>query len=227
VSSVRSGWATGARAAGLVIALGYLLGLVRGPVVGVAGGLALVTLGRCAVAASPDDLHLGGALALLAGALGVGVLRWGALDLGDLRGAQAVLGPTLLVGPAAAAAACWAAAGAAVVALATWLAAARGADDGLEGDRRPARSLWGAEAVTGGIAIVSVFWGPSTPRGSLVGGAALIALAGWVLAVAAVTAAAAGGALLVLLRPPSWRTAGLAAAGALTIAAAVVVGAGS
>ncbi|MDQ3983467.1 MAG: hypothetical protein M3271_12375, partial [Actinomycetota bacterium] len=88
----RGGWGAGARVAGTVVALGYLLGFVRGPVVAVLGGLALVTLGRCAYSSPPDDLAFGGALAALAVALGVGALRWGALDLGDLRGAQSVLG---------------------------------------------------------------------------------------------------------------------------------------
>ena len=222
----RSGWATGARVAGLVVALGYLLGVVRGPIVAVVGGFALVTLGRCAAATHSEDLHLGGSLALLAGALGVGALRWGALDLGDLRGAQAVLGPTLLVGPAAVAAACWFAAGASLVALAAWLAAARSSDDAIDGDRRPAHWLWWAEATVGALAIVSVFWGPSTPRGSLTSGPALVALAGWAVAVAVAASAAAGGAELLARRPLLWRTAALGIGGAATlVAAGVVVGA--
>ncbi|MDQ3952424.1 MAG: hypothetical protein M3279_05600, partial [Actinomycetota bacterium] len=92
------GWGAGARVAGAVVALGYLLGLVQGPLLAVAGGLALVTLGRSAGARGSDDLVFGGALAVLVGALQVGGLRWETLDLAELRGAQAVLGPALLVG---------------------------------------------------------------------------------------------------------------------------------
>jgi hypothetical protein len=223
-AGLRGGWGAGARAAGIVIALGYLLGFVRGPIVAVVGGLALVTLGRCASSSPPDDMVLGGSLAVLAGALGVGALRWGALDLGDLRGAQSVLGPTLLVGPGGAAAACWFAAAAGVTALATWLATARHADAAVAGGSgRIIRTVWIAEAVVGGFAIVSVFWGPSIARDSLTGGDALLALLGWVAAVSVVTAAAAGAALLLGPRSIRWRWGGLAVSAAAAVAAVVVV----
>ena len=190
-STHSSSWSAGARAAGTIVALGYLLGLVRGPVMAVVGGLALVTLGRCVSARPPDDLVLAGSLAVLAGAVGVGALRWGVVDLGDLRGIQAVLGPTVLVGPATAAAACWIAAGGAVAALAAWLATTYEADARGPGPRRLVLGLWALEAVVGGLAVVSVFWGPSLPRGSL-GGGAVTGLVRWI-AVTGVVAAAAGG----------------------------------
>ncbi|MGH2693430.1 MAG: hypothetical protein ACRDJJ_01315, partial [Actinomycetota bacterium] len=56
------------RAAGLVIALGYLLGLVPGPLVAVVGGLALVTFGRGLLCRRGDEAVAGAALAVVAGA---------------------------------------------------------------------------------------------------------------------------------------------------------------
>lgn len=217
-----SAWSAGARAAGLVVALGYLLGFVRGPVMAVIGGLALVTLGRCVSLRAPDDAALAASLAVLAGALGVGALRWGAVELGDLRGIQAVLGPTVLVGPGAAAAACWVAAGGALGALAVWLATARSSDLLSPAPARLALGLWLLEAVVGAFAIVSVFWGPSIPRGSF-GGDAALAFLRWLVLVGAVAAAAVASALFLAARP-RWRWAALgggavaAAAGAGLVA---------
>lgn len=216
------GWGAGARVAGSVLALGYLLGLVRGPLVAVVGGLALLTLGRCAAAAGSDDLLLGGALAVIAGALQVGGLRWETLDLAQLRGAQAVLGPTLLVGPQAAGAAAWLAALAAVAALSAWLATARRGDEGLGG--RLVHGFWVVEAVVGAFAIVTVFWGGSVPRGSFGGGGGAVAILQWAVSVAAVAAAAIAGATF-LGRTPAWRGRVVAASGAAAIGAAVVAAA--
>jgi hypothetical protein len=203
-----------------VIVLGYLLGLVRGPLLAVVGGLALVTLGRCAAAKGSDDVFLGGALAVLAGALQVGGLRWETLDLAQLRGAQAVLGPTVLVGPEAAAAASTVAGIAGVAALAVWLASARRTEEGVGG--RTVQLLWFAEAALGAFAIVTVFWGASVPRGSFAGGDGVRALAGWVLAVAVVGACAVIGATY-LARVPSWRRWIAGGAGVSVLASAVVV----
>ncbi|HEX2125347.1 MAG TPA: hypothetical protein VHF45_02155 [Thermoleophilaceae bacterium] len=215
------GWGAGTRVAGAVFTLGYLLGIVRGPLIAVAGGLALVTLGRCAAARGSDDLVFGGALAVLAGALQVGGLRWATPDLAELRGAQAVLGPTLLVGPEATAAACWVATAAATAALAAWLAAARTADETVTGSRLP-RILWFGDAGLGALAVVTVFWGFAIPRGSFGGGSAVLAVLEGVLAVAAVAGAAVGGATW-LARAREWRSRILAVAGAAVVAAAAVV----
>ena len=214
------GWGAGARAAGFVLALGYLLGLVRGPLPAVVGALALITLGRVAATTGWDDVLLAGALAVLGGALGVGGLRWDTLDLAQLRGAQAVLGPTVLVEPAAVAAACWVAALAGTAALAVWLATVRRAEEGLGGPLVAA--LWFGEAALGGLAIVTVFWGVSVPRGSFRDVDGALALAGWLIAVAAAGGAGLGGAVY-LGRFPAWRRwAVVAAAGAVGCAAAVV-----
>jgi hypothetical protein len=144
----------GTRTAGLVVALGYLLGLVPGPLVAAVGGLALITFGRALLVDRAGELRSGISLALIAGAVGVAALRWGTLQLGEVRGVQAVLGPTLMVEPSGAAAACWLAAGGAVLALGVWLSTVRG-------DGRIGLALWGLEGVAGALAIVSVFWGPA------------------------------------------------------------------
>jgi hypothetical protein len=163
---------------------------------------------------------LAGGLAVIGGALQVGGLRWQSLDLAELRGAQAVLGPTVLVEPAAAAAASWAAALAATAALAAWLATARRGDQGAGG--LLVLGLWLAEAAVGALAIVTVFWGGSVPRGSFGGGGGAIALLKWAAAVAVVAAAAVGGASY-LARVPGWRPWAVASSAAVALAAAIVV----
>jgi hypothetical protein len=220
-STPAAGWSAGARAAGTIVALGYLFGFVRGPVMAVIGGLALVTFARCLSAPPPEDAVLAGCLAVLAGAVGVGALRWGVVDLGELRGIQGVLGPTVLVGPAGAAAACWIAAAGAVAALATWLATARLADQDAALSPRPVTVLWVVEALVGSFLVVSAFWGPSIPRGSL-GGDALVAALRWAALTAAVAGASAGAAL-VLARRRAWRWAALGAGAAAAAAGAALV----
>lgn len=208
------GWGVGVRAAGAVFALGYLLGLVRGPLLAVVGGLALLTLGRCVGAAGSDDLFLGGSLAVLAIALQAGGFRWETLDLAQLRGAQAVLGPSLLVGPAGAAAGCWLALGAGAAALSVWLATARHADPSAP----LVRGLWFAEAAVGSLALVTVFWGGSIPRGSFGGAAVLAAIGQWLLAIVVVGGAAVAGALW-LGGASRWRGRVLAGAAVAAVAA--------
>ena len=211
VGSLR-GWGAGARAAGGVLALGYLLGLVRGPLVAVVGALALMTLGRCAAADDSDDLVLGGSITVVAGALLVAALRWETLDLPRLRGAQAVLGPTVLVGPPGAAAAAWVAALAGTVALSVWLATVRRGDGETSG--RLVRGVWLAEAAVGGFAIATAFWGGSVPRGSFGGSEGALALGRWIAAIGVVTGAAAGVSILLdrLGRWRAWVLPGCAAA---------------
>lgn len=211
------GWGAGARAAGAVVALGYLLGFVKGPLTAVLGGLALVTLGRCAACAGSDDVVLGAALAVLGGALQIGALRWETLDLAQLRGAQAVLGPTVLVGPGSAAAASALAALAGIVGLSVWLATVRRTNSGS----RLVRGLWLAEAAVGAFALVTVFWGGSVPRGSFGGADGAVALGQWVISVAAVGAAAVALATYVP-HVTRWRSWILAGAGAALVGAAVL-----
>jgi hypothetical protein len=200
----------GTRAAGLVVALGYLLGLVPGPLVAAVGGLALITFGRALLVDRAGELRAGASLALLAGAVGVAALRWGTLQLSEVRGVQAVLGPTVMVEPSVVATACWLAAGGAVLALGVWLATARS-------DGRLGFALWTLEGIAGALVIVTVFWGPTlgTDVGVELGTWALATIAalvpagllglylphrrpllGWVVLVIAGAAIGAGAALV-------------------------------
>jgi hypothetical protein len=145
--------ASGSRAAGIVFTLGYLLGLVPGPVVAAVGGLALITFGRSLLLERRAATLAAGALAVVAAALGVGALRWGTLDLVELRGVQAVLGPTLWVGPQQVALASGIAAGGALLALGVWSALGPRLD---RGDR-----VWlSLEGLVAVLAVVTVFLDP-------------------------------------------------------------------
>jgi hypothetical protein len=152
--------AAAARAAGAVIAAGYLFGVVPGPIVAMAGGLALITLGRALLADRGADLLIAAAFSVAAGALGIGAFRWGSLQLGDVRGAQAVLGPTVLVGPTGASLAGWLAVAGSVVAMAVWVGTARRSALRLGG---PVGTRLGAvvETLLASLAVVTVFWGPA------------------------------------------------------------------
>jgi cytosine/uracil/thiamine/allantoin permease len=148
-----------ARAAGSILAAVYLLGAVPGPVMAVVGALALVTFGRLLITDREEAALDAAALALLAAALLVGALRWRTLDLAEIRGAQTVLGPTLLLGPQTVAIAMGIAASAGTIALAEWEAFPRGGDV-------VDRFWWVSETLLGGLALVSIFWGPEIAGGS-------------------------------------------------------------
>lgn len=206
-----------ARVAGIVIAAGYLLGLTPGPLVSVIGALALVTYGRLLAAERPEAIRNGIALAVVAAALGVGALRWGTLDLGELRGVQSVLGPSLLVGPPAAALACGAAALGALLALGSWL-----------NDPRPTDRVgyvWaGTEALIWSLAVVTVLFDPA--RSALQGAgvvSAVFELGRWVLATVVAAALAVGAALLEGRLTGALRWSVLGVASALVAAAAGLV----
>jgi hypothetical protein len=212
----------GARAAGSVIALGYLLGFVGGPVLAVIGGLALITYGRALLVDRGTGLVAGASLAIAAGALGVGALRWGSLSLGDLRGVQSVLGPTLLVGPDKAAIASAIAAGSALIALSVWMASF---GEGIA--LRSRRALvWLLEGAVGSFAVVTVFFDPA--ESALAGGdlgRTLLTIGRWAGSVAG--AALLVGALAVALTRGGhrFRAAGLAVAAiGVAVAAVIVVG---
>lgn len=215
-----------ARAAGAVVAAGFVLGVVAGPVTGVIGGLALVTFGRALTLDRVHEVRFALALAVLAGAIGIAVLRWGTLDLDDLRGVQAVLGPTVLVGPERAAAACIAAACGGILALGAWLE--EGSPQGTRPNERPDPEGTGRvpgtvdkglpipETIIGSAALALAFWGPA-PRGLHLGDFAVT-----VGATVVVGVAAAGVALGLRRMGPRfvWATIGLAGA---TVAAAAAL----
>lgn len=165
----RTALGAGLRVAGAVFALGYLLGFLEGPVVAIVAGIGLMVLGRALVQDDPNVLVSAIALSVFAGALGVAALRWNTLEIGTLRGAQAVLGPTLLVEPVSLATAAWLAAVGAAVALAVWSA--------LPIPQGRTASLFAlVEASVGALAIATVSWGPS-----LSGGLDATGLVGWIL----------------------------------------------
>jgi hypothetical protein len=208
----RASLSEGTRVAGLVIALGFLSGLVPGPLVAAIGGLALITFGRGLLVDRVGEFRSGASLALIAGAVGVAGLRWGTLQLEDVRGVQAVLGPTVLVEPSAAATAAWLAAGGAVLALAVWLGTVRP-------DGRIELALWGLEGAAGSLAIVSVFWGPA------LGSDLPAELALWVLATLGALVPAVLLALLLYRRPRLWTWIALGLATATIGAGAALVAA--
>lgn len=205
-------FSVGARTAGIVIALGYLLGFVEGPVVIVMGGLGLVALGRTMLLARRDALLAGVAFAVLAGAVGVAGLRWGALELASLRGAQAVLGPTVLVGPTVVATAAWGAGIAALAAAGLWLSRPR------PGYRVERVRHW-VEVVVAALGIATAFWGPALPRGAI----GTAALGGWTVAVTAVAAVAGTTAVLLARTGVVIRAVVVGVAGVMVVGAAAAV----
>lgn len=204
-----------------MIVIGYLSGLVPGAVVSIVGGLALITFGRALLLDRVDGAVSGAALAVAAGALGVGALRWTTLEIDGIVGAQSVLGPTVMVGPAAAAAAGIAAMIAGVIAFGVWSAQLR-----LEGRGERAWAL--LEGVLAIVAVVAVFAVPAAGGGTGLGGlvAALrrdpLEWAAWAGVVVGSVAAAVAVSILVRRRG-SWRWAVLGVAGAAVLGAAATM----
>jgi hypothetical protein len=145
--------ASGSRAAGIAFSLGYLLGLVPGPIFAVVGGLALITFGRSLLLDRTGGVLAASALSVAAAALGVGALRWETVALEELRGVQSVLGPSVAVGPEDVALSSAIAAGAAVVALGVWSALGPRLD-------RSDRVWLGLEALVAALAVGTVFLDP-------------------------------------------------------------------
>jgi hypothetical protein len=207
--------ALGVRCAGGVIALGYLLGFVAGPLVPVIGGLALMTFGHGLVLDRQSRTFAAAGLAIVAGAVGIGALRWGAMGLDAIRGAQQVLGPTVLVGPTQAATASWMAATAAVLGLAVWIAPSFP-------QTVTERVAWVLEAAIGSLAVVWIFWGGAhdAASGSATSATALMQ---WAAAVGAACLVAVGVALVMGRLGPRWRWAIPALAGAGVVGAASLI----
>ena len=195
-----------------MIAAGYLSGLVPGPIVAMAGGFALITLGRALLAERGADLLITASFSVLAGALGIGAFRWGSMQLTDVRGAQAVLGPTVLVGPTEAALAGWLAVVGSVLALAVWVGTARRPGLGLG-------ILVGAlvESLLGALAVVTVFWGPALSGQS---DRLLVELGTWAAAVVSVAAVVGGLAYLSDRVGIRWRAAAVGFALVAVVSAA-------
>jgi hypothetical protein len=184
----------GTRVGGLVLALGLLTGWVDGPLVVAVGTLALVTFGRALLMGRANQALSATTLAIMGGAVGVAALRWGTLELSELRSVQSVLGPTVLVGPEVAATGAILAAVAALVALMVWVAA-------LDARGFLAWTWTGVEVVAIALALVNAFWGPKVLESSIEisGSVAFESIAVWVVASSAVMIAGLGGGLLVRL----------------------------
>lgn len=212
--SAASTFSLAARVAGAVICLGYLLGAVQGPVVAVVGGLALITFGRNLLLDHHRAAISGAALAVIAAALGIAALRWGALDLGELRGVQSVLGPTLLVGPVEASVATSVAAAAAVAALAVWMSRPWP-------DSKILYGWWGLEAAIGSLALVTSFFEPAGLFGQ--SGQGLLAMLGWIGATVAVVALVATGGWLLRSVSEGVSALLMGAAGAAVAGAAAIL----
>ena len=206
-----------ARVAGAVVALGYLLGLVPGSLAAAIAGVALLSFGR-SIAVETTATYAGlAAFGVIAIAVATGALRWGSSSLDAIRGAQAVLGPTLVVGPQEAAVGASLAAGAGVVALGVWLAA-----------HRPtylvSYLLSCAEAVVVALLLATPFWGPAIVAPGA-GDAADVALdiGGWALAVLAAAVPAVGLSLLLRRLKPVWTWVAVLVAAAAALAGTVLV----
>lgn len=120
----RSDLATGLRVTGAVAALLLLTGVLQSSMWIVLAGLALAAGGRALVATDRNSLiFIGVSLVVLCAAIAALCLRWNTLDAASVRGTQAVLGPTLLVGPTTVAAGAWTATAAAALAIGVWMAA--------------------------------------------------------------------------------------------------------
>lgn len=197
--------------------LGYLFGLVPGPVVAVVGGLALTTFGRALGVPLYSSVRIAAALAVIAGAAGVGALRWGSLDLAEIRGVQSVLGPTLLVGPQAAAIACGLSVGGALVALAAWLSEPRAL-------ARP-MLIWGlVEGAIVALALVTVFFDPARSALQSANAATIALELGRWAGVTLIAVGIAGGLNLVLRRlEERWIWIAIGVGGALVVGGATVV----
>lgn len=208
--------AAAVRAAGWVFGLGLGLGLVPGPAVLLLGVLALLTLGRAAAGGGSPEPAVA-AFALMALAIVTVLFRWRVGDLGALRGVQAVLGPSVTVGPSLVAAGCIAAGMGAVAALSVWLASSAPR-------RGPAWLLVGAEAVVVSLLLVTVFWGPEIPAGvsGLERAGEALEWGAMTLGVAVVALAAAW---LQARRPALVRVVLIAATAAVSIAAGIIGGA--
>ncbi len=210
-------FATALRVAGFVIAAGFLSGVVPGTIVVAALALGLLTVGR---GAAPEAVHqtLGAAaIGVVLLAVTVGALRWGSVSLDAMRGAQAVLGPTLLIEPQEAAVGGSLAAGGGVLALSLWLSALRPRDVlGFV--------LASLEGALVALALATAFWGPAVVV-SGVGDAGELArdLGAWALAVVAALLPATVLSLLWRRLAAVWAWTALLVAGAAAIAGAIVV----
>ena len=203
--------------AGVVIALGYLVGLVPGPLVAAIGGVGVITFGRLIVVDKRWAAIGAFAFGIITLAALAGALRWGTSSLDAIRGAQAVLGPTLTVEPQDAAIGAGLAAGAGTLGLALWL--------GTQTYTGVWRFAWNcAEAVVVALLLATSFWGPAVAV-SADGGAGEVArdVGGWALVVLAAAVPAVGLSLLSRRVRIVWAWVVVGVAVAAAVAGAIII----
>ena len=182
----------------------------------VAGALGLMTFGRALATDRAGAAQAALAWGVVALALEVAVLRWGSVSLDELRGVQAVLGPTVTVSPDEAAAGAALAAGAGVVALGLWMASAR--PSGWRG-----HALVLGEGAVFALALVTAFWGEALVAPVSGAETDLLALARWAVGVAGTSVVSAGLFFVLVRVSRAWRWASGAVALAAGLAGVVVV----
>ena len=206
-----------ARVAGAVIAGGYLVGLVPGTLGAAIGALGLLSFGRSLAAKTPRGLIELAAFGVIALGAPAGALRWGSSSLDAVRGAQAVLGPTVLIEPREAAIGAGLAAGAGVVALGLWLSVLR--PQGIVS--------WSLSCLEGAVAallLATAFWGPAVVTGGGDGTSELARdLGGWALVVLATLLPSVGLSLAFRKVPLVWSWVALAAGVAAALAGTILV----
>ena len=201
----------------MVIALGFLVGLVPGSLAAALGGIGLVTFGRLILSEARWAAIGGIGFGVVALAAIAGSLRWGTSSLDAIRGVQAVLGPTLAVEPQEAAIGAGLAAGGGTLGLALLLGASR--SSGVW------RFLWTClEAIVVALLLATCFWGPAVAV-SADGGAGEVArdVGGWAVAVLAAAAPAVGLSLLSSRLRTVWAWVALVVAVAAVVAGAVLI----
>ena len=205
-----AGLAAATRVAGAVVAVGFLSGVVPGTLVAAALALGALTFGRSLEGRTRAMLGVA-SFGVVMVVTSVGALRWGSASLDAIRGAQAVLGPTVLIGPQEAAIGAGLAAGAGLVALSVWLSAV------------PPVGIWswilrGAEGAVVALCLATAFWGPAVIAPGAGNWSDLaLDLGGWALVVLAIVVPALGLSVLWRRLPSvwSWVAVGVAAAAAL------------
>ncbi|MFN2526326.1 MAG: hypothetical protein ABR505_08690 [Actinomycetota bacterium] len=175
-----------------------------GPVLVVLAGLTLATFGRGLYLEPPRLALAAAALALLAAAVTIGAARWGSPDLDHIRGAQSVLGPTLLVGSMQVGIGVAAAALGALLAGSVWLGS-------LPGFRRFGWVAFALESMLVALLLLTVFWWPAAHGGGWATGSTASLLIG-----------AAVGGVLAALAAFSHRASAKFALGLLGVAVAGV-----
>ncbi len=135
---------------GAIQTLAILAGAADLPVVAALGIVVIAVSRSLARPASDAASRIAAGLVVVASA-SLGLLRWQTTSLVDLRGLQAVLGPTVLVGPERAATGAWVALVTGACALALILGRPHDRIDG---------AAWAIALAAGALLLATAFYGP-------------------------------------------------------------------